>query len=180
MRTRGRLFCRWGCGLSGWGGTEVEAVVLEAGEFGDVAGEEGELVVGEVELREVVEGGDGSRYFVDEVVLEGEYFDVVLFVNFGEGDEFVHVGVEVLEFGVVAEVDGLERVVVEVEALDAGEEVGVELSDAVGGELYFFAADELHVAEGADIVLAEVQVPQHLYLHLQHPHQLVVLKVQDL
>lgn len=105
---------------------------------------------------------------------------MVLLIYFREGYEFVHVCVEILEFGVVAEVDALECVVVEVEPFDAGQQVGVKVGDAVGGEFYFFAADQVHIAEGADLVLAEVQVAQHLQLHLQHLHQLVVLQVQDL
>lgn len=42
---------RLDCGLSDRGCTEIEAVVFETGEFGDFLGDEGDLVVGEVELR---------------------------------------------------------------------------------------------------------------------------------
>lgn len=46
---------------------------------------------------------------------------MVLFIYFWEGYEFVHVGVEVLELGVVAKVYALERIVIEVEPFDAGQ-----------------------------------------------------------
>lgn len=32
----------------------------------------------------------------------------------------------------------------------------MEVGEAVGGELDFFAADEVHITEGADLVLADV------------------------
>lgn len=56
---------------------------------------------------------------------------MVLFFDLGEGCEFVHVCVEVLEFGVIAEVDCLQRVVVEVDSLYTGQQVRVEVSKAI-------------------------------------------------
>jgi hypothetical protein len=76
----------------------------------NLAGDNSDVIKGHIETGKVVEVANSNGNGSDEVVLNRKHFNVVFIIDLRKLLQFVHACVQVLQLGVVADLQSLQRI----------------------------------------------------------------------